>query len=219
MESSWLACSDPDEMLRLLAGRASDRKLRLFVVAVCRRVWRQLTDARSRAVVAAAERFADGAATAAELQSAYDAAPGGQPAANVATCAGMAYAGMAAMWVTGSFAALAAAGVRKARARARVAAGKPLCALLREMFGNPFQPVTVPPAWLSWQGATVARLAQAAYDNRLMPSGLLDNARLAVLADALEEAGGDDRQILDHLRWGGEHVRGCHVLDALLGKS
>jgi hypothetical protein len=65
----------------------------------------------------------------------------------------------------------------------------------------------------------VANLAQAAYDNRLMPSGLLDNARLVILADALEEAGCDDVQILGHLRCGGEHVRGCHVLDALCGKS
>jgi hypothetical protein len=219
MESSWLACGDTDEMLDLLAERASDRKLRLFVVAACRRVWGRLTDPRSRAVVEAAERFADGAATAAELRSAYEAAPGGDPAANVATCAGMAYAGMAAMWVTHSFAALAAAGVRKAAARTRVAAGRPLCALLRELFGNPFRPVRVPPAWLSWQGATVVRLAQAAYDNRHLPSGLLDNARLAILADALEEAGSDDRQILDHLRCGGEHVRGCHVVDALCGKS
>jgi hypothetical protein len=219
MESSWLACSDPDEMLKLLAGRASDRKLRLFVVAACRRVWRLLTDQRSRAVVEVAEQLADGAAAAAELRSAYEAAPGGQPAANVASCAGMADAGMTALWVTGSFAALAAAGVRKAAARTRVAAGRPLCALLREMFGNPFRPVTVPPTWLSWQGALVAGLAHAAYDNRLMPSGLLDRARLMILADALEEAGCSDPQILGHLRSGGEHVRGCFVVDLLLGKS
>jgi hypothetical protein len=218
MESSWLACSDPDEMLRLLAGRASDRKLRLFVVAACRRVWGRLADDRSRAVVAVAERFADGAATAAELRSAYEAAPGGEPAANVASCAGMANADMAAMWVTGSFAALAAAGVRKAVARTRAAARRPLCALLRELFGNPFRPVVVRPDWLTWQGAAVTRLAQAAYDNR-SPEGLLDGTRLAVMADALEEAGCDDRPILDHLRCGGDHVRGCHLLDALLGRS
>jgi hypothetical protein len=52
-----------------------------------------------------------------------------------------------------------------------------------------------------------------------LPSGRLGPARLAVLADALEEAGVTDADLLDHLRGSGFHVRGCHVLDALLGKS
>src|SRR5262249_35138361 len=102
MEDSWLACSDPDEMLQLLAGRAAGRKWRLFGVAACRRAWGLLTDEPSRAVVEVGERFADGAATAEDLRAAYQAAPGGQPAANVASCAGMAHADMAALWVTGS---------------------------------------------------------------------------------------------------------------------
>jgi hypothetical protein len=206
-------------MLQLLAGRASDRKLRLFVVAACRRAWGLLNDERSRAVVEAGERFADGAATAEDLRAAYEAAPGGWPAANVATCAGMANADMAARWVTGSVGALAASGVRKAVARTRAAAGRPLCALLRELFGNPFRPVTLPPVWLAWQGGTTVRLARSAYDNSTFPSGLLDNVRLKVLSDALEEAGCADPVILGHLRSGGEHVRGCHVVDAVLGKS
>lgn len=218
-EGEWLACGDADAMLKLLAGRASERKLRLFVAAVCRRGWGLVTDEHSRAVVEAAERFADGAATAEDLRAAYQAAPGGWPAANVASCAGMADAGMAALWVSGSAGALAAAGVRKAVARTRAAAGRPLCALLREVFGNPFRPVAIAPAALSWQGGTVANVGQAAYDHRVMPSGLLDNDRLRILADALEEAGCQDPAILGHLRWGGEHVRGCHVLDAVVGKS
>jgi hypothetical protein len=65
----------------------------------------------------------------------------------------------------------------------------------------------------------VVRLARAAYDNRQLPSGLLDNARLAVLADALEEAGCADPRLLGHLRSDLEHYRGCHVLDLILGKS
>ena len=62
-------------------------------------------------------------------------------------------------------------------------------------------------------------LAQAAYDERELPSGTLDATRLAVLADALEEAGCPDRTILDHLRGPGPHVRGCWAVDLLLGKS
>jgi hypothetical protein len=42
---------------------------------------------------------------------------------------------------------------------------------------------------------------------------------LPVLADALEEAGCDDREFLAHLRGGGPHCRGCFVVDALLGKG
>jgi hypothetical protein len=73
--------------------------------------------------------------------------------------------------------------------------------------------------WLTWNDAAVVCLAQAAYDERILPTGTLDNARLAVLADALEEAGCTDVQILTHLRGGGEHYRGCFVVDALLGKT
>ena len=43
--------------------------------------------------------------------------------------------------------------------------------------------------------------------------------RLAILADALEEAGGTKEAILDHLRAPGPHVRGCWALDLILGKS
>jgi hypothetical protein len=65
----------------------------------------------------------------------------------------------------------------------------------------------------------VLALAQSAYDYRIMPSGELDPARLAVLSDALEEAGCDDADILNHLRAAGPHVRGCWALDLLLGKE
>jgi hypothetical protein len=92
-------------------------------------------------------------------------------------------------------------------------------AFLRDIVGNPSRAVRIGPACLSWNEGAVLRLAQAAYEERQLPSGLLDNNRLAVLADALDEGGCDDAQILGHLRCGGEHVRGCHVVDAILGKS
>jgi hypothetical protein len=62
-------------------------------------------------------------------------------------------------------------------------------------------------------------LAQAAYDQRELPAGTLDPTRLAVLADALEEAGCDQADLLSHLRDPGPHVRGCWVIDLLLGKE
>jgi hypothetical protein len=94
------------------------------------------------------------------------------------------------------------------------------CAWLRDLFGPlPFRPVTIAHAVLTWDGGLVVRLAQAAYDERHLPAGTLDNDRLAVLADALEEADCQDGQILGHLRGAGPHVRGCWVVDCLLGKE
>jgi hypothetical protein len=93
------------------------------------------------------------------------------------------------------------------------------CHLLRDIFGNPFRPASLAPSVLTWNDATVVRLARAAYDERHMPEGTLDNGRLAVLADALEEAGCQDQDILGHCRSGGEHVRGWWPVDLCLGKT
>jgi hypothetical protein len=69
-----------------------------------------------------------------------------------------------------------------------------------------------------WQTPSVLVLAQV-YDNRILPAGTLEPVRLAVLADALEEAGCDNADILRHLREPGEHVRGCWVVDLILSKE
>jgi hypothetical protein len=88
--------------------------------------------------------------------------------------------------------------------------------LVREVFGNPIRPRRPDPAWLH---PTVLSLAGAAYEERSMPAGELDPARLAVLSDALEEAGCTDEAILSHLRSPGPHVRGCWAVDLVLGKE
>jgi hypothetical protein len=87
--------------------------------------------------------------------------------------------------------------------------------IIRDVFGNPFRPATVDPAWRT---PAVMSLARATYDEHLLPSGKLDPARLAVLADALEEAGAAGG-LLDHLRGPGPHVRGCFVVDLILAKE
>jgi hypothetical protein len=82
--------------------------------------------------------------------------------------------------------------------------------LLRDIFGPlPFRPVRIDPAWLCWNDGTVRRLTEVAYVERQLPSGYLDTALLAILADALEEAGCTDADLLRHLRSAGPHVRGC----------
>jgi hypothetical protein len=93
-----------------------------------------------------------------------------------------------------------------------------LCDIIREIIGNPSRPVAVEPSWLAWRDRAVVKMAQAAYEDRLLPSGQLDAARLSILADALEDAGCSDTDLLGHLRGPGPHVRGCWVVDLLLGK-
>jgi protein phosphatase len=75
-----------------------------------------------------------------------------------------------------------------------------------------FAPVCIDPAWLAWNGGTVARIARSVNEERAFD-------RLPVLADALEDAGCDNADILGHCRSGGPHVRGCWALDAVLGKE
>jgi hypothetical protein len=61
--------------------------------------------------------------------------------------------------------------------------------------------------------------AQGAYDSRSLPEGRIDLASLSILADALEDVGCADAKLMSHLRGPGPHVRGCWVLDLVLGKS
>src|SRR5262249_51352607 len=92
--------------------------------------------------------------------------------------------------------------------------------LLRHLVGNPFRPAPrVDPAWLAWNGGTVAKLAREAYQHRSLPARYLHPARLGLLADALEDAGCPAAELLGHLRGPGPHVRGCWALDLVLEKK
>jgi hypothetical protein len=223
-EKTWLSCTDPRPMLEFLGGRAGDRKLRLFAAACCRRIWGRLPsgpDEFNHQAVEVAERFADGLVGPEALDAAAE------------PCAQFGLRNEPLVWGYDAFQtwpvvsrdAFAAAGWVAAVAAQVVEGDAPgseragQCALLRDLFGNPFRRRRVDPAYRAWQGGTVTRLAQAAYDERALPSGLLENARLAVLADALEEAGCADADVLGHLRGPGPHVRGCWVVDLLTEKS
>jgi hypothetical protein len=93
--------------------------------------------------------------------------------------------------------------------RVKASAVRPL---VRCIFGNPVRTYVLDPACLT---VTVQGIAHAAYADRIMPRGDLDTVRLAVLADALEEAGVAG-EVLDHLRGPARHVRGCWAVDACL---
>jgi hypothetical protein len=94
-------------------------------------------------------------------------------------------------------------------------------ALLRDIFGpRPFRPVPLPASVLAWSDRQVVKLATVIHRERSLPEGTLDSVRLGVLADALEDAGVTDPDILGHLhQQRGVHVRGCFVIDMLLGKE
>jgi hypothetical protein len=213
-ESEWLACTDPNAMLDFLQGKATDRKFRLFAAACCRGIW-GLLDLIGTGAVEVAERHADGAVSAEELSRAVNHSWWGADRLNYEEDH---------IWVAGWAAHAAVAGEDPFEAAALAAGAarredEPAsqCILLRDCFGPlPFRPVSVSPAW---QTAEVAALAQAAYEERELPAGTLDLARLAVLADALEETGCDQADLLAHLRGTGPHVRGCWAVDLILGKE
>ena len=211
-EAEWLACTDPERMLEALRGKVSDRKLRLLAVASCRRVWPQLTGPIWREAVERSEHLAEGQAGSEELailparlweEWRLPADAAARLAVSVELDAGAAWeVARVASW----------ANPHLSRADEQLAQ----CQLVRDVFGDPDRPATVSPACLTPQ---VVALAQAAYDERELPSGQLDPARLAVLADALEDAGCTDADVLNHCRRPGVHVRGCWAVDLVLGKT
>jgi hypothetical protein len=226
-EAEWHGGDDPGAMLEFLRDKAGDRKKRLFMAACCRGVWRLLPDPRSRRAVEVAEWYADGAATRRELAAAHGKA--------VAVAGhGVRHVAWAAYWTSSrtlSDSIINNVRFNTAQAAAREAhdagaAANPVAAyaaggaaearrqadILRDLFGNPFRPSAVDPAWLTWKDGTVRKLARAIYDERHF-------ADLPILADALEEAGCADAEILGHCRGGGDHFRGCWVLDLLLARE
>jgi hypothetical protein len=228
---------------RVPGGR---RRLALFACACCRLVWGLLDKEPSRRAVEVSERAAEGQASRQELGAAAVAAeavwraaqqhvlqlareaPSGPERWPALAANGLAQAARTAAArrfsvqvaesaaLTTASAVLWLAEASAAGQQARRALMDRQAELVRCIFGNPFRPASVSPAWRTPQAVA---LAQAASDQREMPSGTLDLARLAVLADALEDAGCADAGLLGHLRGAGPHVRGCWAVDLLLGKA
>jgi hypothetical protein len=222
-ESEWLTCTDSRKMLAFLreGGQLTERRSRLFGAAACRRVWHLLPDARSRKAVEVAERYGQAGATDEELEAAYEEAfdvgaalaESGDEGRAALRCAAWAACGTAH---PDELAEAVAQGAAEAAGTGEEEGAQ--ANLLRCVFGNPFRSIALDPSWLTWNGCTVQHLAQAAYDNRTLPAGTLDNDRLAVLADALEDAGCNDTDLLNHFRLPSVHVRGCWGVDLVLGK-
>jgi hypothetical protein len=228
-KAQWLACREPYEMVRHLSGKGHGRKLRLFAVACCRRIWDAFPDDQCRRRVEIAEDFADGHVTRKELGAACTAARAAALAEHHRWMAagipdlGASYVASAAAWAVAhvsqarpifaaqegsqSCEATAAGGRNRLKARAREAAIQ--ADLLRCIVGNPFRRVAFPG---SWRSPTAVALAERMYEAR-------DFGAMPVLADALQEAGCEVPDILAHCRGKGPHARGCWVVDLARGQS
>ena len=195
-------------LLKQLEGRLSPRQMRLAACASVRRLHGGALGSNGEAVELA-ERFAEGKATAHQLASARYGGRFRPGHAAWAVCwdpqeDGAVMMERALAWVAGVRAGLNAGEFRQELISQ--------AELLLEIAAPLLDPVAIEPAWLVWSDGTVGKLARAIYDSR-------DFAQMPILGDALEEAGCSDTRVLNHCRGQVEHVRGCWLLDRLLGMS
>jgi hypothetical protein len=228
-ETEWFTCRHLDSLCKMLRHqdygvnvRFSDRKWHLFGVACVRRVSHTFKDKRTCGLVEVVERQADGLLTEEQVRLLWGQARNPPnmdtefpedcpPDEEAARCA---FQALTAIPFGSADASRAAHSARWARRAARNAEGEEQAqvTLLRDIFGNPYQPARTPDQALkAWNDGIIVKLAHAIYDE-----GAFD--RLPILADALEDAGCDGADILAHCRESKKHVRGCWVIDLLLGK-
>jgi hypothetical protein len=200
-ELQWQRGRDAVGLLAGLAVPLSERKRRLVACACCRRIWDRLDDDRSRHAVELAERLADGLAEPEEVRSASNKAG---TAAGVLTSQGELEAGAAAKACQDCLSADALSAATRAavsRYRQRRRERRAQCEVLREIVGNPFRPL--PPRHFEPE---LVELARAIHEG--------DVALYPLLADALDDLG--EHEAAAHCRTG-THLRGCHVVDWVLG--
>jgi len=240
----WESCTDPTPMLRFLIGtdervqdlaafpncKVSHRKLRLFACACYWRVRHLLPDPRAQFGIEVAEDFADGRATAADLEESSRRlrepleameerwrASRGEEQKMLTPIHGALALALVAMWREAPKAAYYASSnatwvYGTILNRRAIPEEQVQCDLLRCIFGGHFLSSTIPVGILAWNNGTLARIAQSIYEER----GFGD---LPVLADALEDAGCTNADIFAHCRQPGPHARGCWPVDLLLNKE
>jgi hypothetical protein len=213
-EAEWLAATDPSPMLEFLRGKASDRKLRLVACALARRV-AHLTEVEEYARgLDAAEFTADGGEPTEmrdcrrvlnDRQTAWFMSEDRRRESTVLFLGHAAMSHKAFRDITKLLSWVRTSG-RDDALRGELADSH---GVVLDIFGNPFRPVTHDPFWLT---STVLQLAEGIYADRAFD-------RLPILADALQDAGCEDADLLEHCRGPGPHVRGCWVVDLVLGKG
>ena len=245
-ESEWLACTDPKPMLEFVRMKASDRKVRFYFCGGCHYIDHLFFRPESLTAVEVAERFADGNATQVELDRAewdaesptfgYEFEKEGftdSSSYKMAVVPRLVEMGalpesalsggewqvdetvkrrLLAAAVLAEFCASPSPREADWGTRHLSQVDWPCRWLFDCVFGNPFRPVVLDPAWIAWDDGAARRIAQDIYEERGFD-------RLPILADALEDAGCTNPDILTHCRSAGPHVRGCWVLDLILGKE
>ncbi|AMV25105.1 hypothetical protein VT84_11965 [Gemmata sp. SH-PL17] len=247
-EADWLACEDPSDMLDVLftlsrSRAASDERYRQFAIACCRRVG-DVLDVADTDALDCLELHAEPGLRESLLRARQVRLQGGrvnnpvtrvpwtyQPAEFQAAARVF---GSSAVWsctrkrVTQAALAYRAAGSAKACLRAADCGLEPNVDLigrlvlppdptelavqadfLRDIFGNPFRPVAFS---RKWRTSTARAVALQMYETR-------EFSGMPILADALQDAGCESAEVLDHCRSEGPHVRGCWVVDLVLGKG
>lgn len=242
-ESDWLTTDSPSRLFQHVRSRLSARKLQLLACGCCR-LLDGLFSPEQRAALGLVERHADGLASRDEYQTALEqfgrevnerviiSMPSGVATATSPEAA-LCQALMAVVsppaddglrvaldWVVAAAAREAGAG---ATTTARKEMNRRLCQVFREVVGNPFrQPVVVGPEWTSAGGRAPHWMLKVGETPRAIAVGVqADQAfdRLPILADALEDDGCNDADLLAHFRHQPAHLRGCWALDLVLGKS
>jgi hypothetical protein len=232
-EAEWRTCNDIEGLLRPWLVGMSSRKRRLFACGCCRQAWHVLTDARSRRAVEAAEDLAEGRMDVERLTAVQAEARRAEIDAGstlqTAPLTGAGLGGMlraeqdlarAALWTTYDrlevwniirtvAGALAQSGPEREPYRA---VSREQCNLLREILGNPVNPVRAAPSWLHWNDDCVVRIARSINDGRRYHE-------MPILADALIDAGCTSEDLIAHCRSESVHQRGCWALDLLTGKE
>jgi hypothetical protein len=240
-------CSDPLVMLKQFADTLSDRKLRLFAIACCRRVLSLVSDENARAALEVAERFADDQATSEELTRAHDAAQrvlNGFPPLDAEFDAlpvpdqDAIEAGRIACWAivysteeqASEAAEMAAVGAASARAwEYRLSCGPSVLGAARDRAAD---------MGSEWEQQCQIEMLRDMFHR---PSDLSNQRRDAIpgavrtfaemiyeqqsfmrmkeLAAVIEQAGECPQPIVDHCIAPGPHVRGCWALDWILGRE
>ena len=222
-EEEWWDHASPGLMLRLKGSAASDRKLWLFTCHCAELVWRSMLQRGDPPHIELAWAGADGLVRQSEVEAA---APAANPDGRQSMRTGLELIEWCAVRaVQAAFLPPTADGLSRTRhsvealavqlasdagqdtARASRTARTALADLLRDIFGNPFRPATFSP---EWRTDTVLSLARGMYESR-------DFSAMPILADALQDAGCDSADALNHCRGPGPHGRGCWVVDLVLG--
>jgi hypothetical protein len=228
-EAEWLACDDPDLLLRHVRAAQFVRKSRLIAIAMARRAIAIINDLYFVNGLMVAARYADGKAQEHErIEACFRVSPPETMFAdNLLKNVFKPCPQFASKLVAAAIADHAIPTSERlhdedgpvpyeytSEGEALFAASRAIefvehCRVIRDIFGNPFRPVALDPAWRT---STVVALAEGIYQDRAFD-------RLPILADALQDVGCDNADVLTHCRQPGEHVRGCWVVDLLTGGS